>query len=843
MDQSAYNLPAQLTPFIGRTEELNELKSLLGNSDCRLLTLVGPGGSGKTRLAVEAASEKVGDFSDGVYFVPLQPVGSVEFLVPAIADSIDFSLRGQEEPKVQLFNHLNEKHLLLVLDNFEHLVAAADLIGEMVSAAPKLKLVVTTREALNLRGEWVFPVPGMRFPEGADIAGLESYDAVRLFVENGQRAKRDYSPEPDWPAIARLCQLLQGMPLAVELAASWIKVMSCHEIVAEIERNLDFLATRLRNVPERHRSVRAVFEESWSLLSEEERGVFMRLSVFRGAFGRAAAEKVAGASLLLLSALVDKSLLKSLPESRYQAHELLRQYALEKLEESPEEVARAHDSHSAYYSDFLHERVPDISGGRQVEAATEIEAELDNIRAAWNWAVEHVKTEQLRESVCPLSQCYQFKSRYAEAATALEGAARGLEEQGATAEIELTLAAVLVELAWFHIRLGRLEEAVDSLKKCQAIYDRLGAPPVTGFATDPRLGLGVIATIKGEFTEAARLGEEALRTSETQKNAGNQELANYVLARATLLQGEHEAAQGYAQQASDIATEISDRWFLAYPLIELGNVACALGDLAAARDHYQASYDLRAEFEDPEGMAIALTHLGEVALREEKHADALLLYQQSISIYREISDKGGLAASLCGLAKAAVALGEHEAARNSFRESLEAAVAIQHIPQILALIAGTGEMLVRTGEAEGGLELLALALHHPASDHETKSWAQSLVAGSVAKLPSGDIGAAVSVLRQSLHLTADLGIAGMLETAAARAAPEGAQTPAYPDDLTEREVEVLRLIASGKSNQQIADELFITTNTVANHVKNILSKTQSANRTEAAAYAIEKKLA
>lgn len=851
MNQSpTHNLPAQPTPFIGRTEELNELKNMLGNPDCRMLTLVGPGGSGKTRLAIEAATETASDFAEGVYFAPLQPVESIEFLVPAIADSIDFSLRGQEEPKVQLLNHLSGKHLLLVLDSFEHLVAAADLVSEMISTAPKLKLVVTTREALNLRGEWVFPVPGMRFPERADIARPERYDAVRLFLEVARHVKGRYSPEADWAAIARLCQLVQGMPLAVELAASWIKVMSCDDIVAEIERNLDFLATRLRDVPDRHRSVRAVFEESWSLLSEGERDVFMRLSVFRGKFRREAAERVAGASLPLLSTLVDKSLLKPLPDNRYVVHELLRQYALEKLAGSPEDVARAHDSHCAYYSDFVRDRLPDILGGRQVEAGAEIEAELDNIRAAWYWAVDHVKTEQLRETVCPLSQCWQFKSRYAEAAAALERAARSLEEHRTTDEIELTLAAVLVELAWFYIRLGRLEEAEAALTNCQGIYGRLAAPPVPGFATDPRLALGVIATIKGEFTEAAMLGEEARRTSETQENAGNRELAYYVLARATLLQGKHEVARAYAQQAFDIATEVGDRWFMAYCLVELGNVACAVGDLTAARDRYQASYDVGREFEDPEGMAIALTYLGEVALRQQSYAEAQDLYGQAISIYQDILDKGGLAASLTGMAKAAAAREDYDRAREHFGQALQLAADIQHIPQILSLITGTGEMLVRTGEAQGGVELLALALHHPASDHETKSWAQRVLAGCEAD-PSldvavqrggvGELGKAMSVLQESLSMTTDLGVPALLEHAAEAAQP--ASAPAYPDELTEREVEVLRLIAKGRSNRQIAEELFITENTVANHVKNILSKTQSANRTEAAAYAIEKHLA
>ncbi len=849
MDQSAHNLPVQLTPFIGRTEELKELKRLLGDPDCRLVTMVGQGGSGKTSLAVEAARERVGDFADGTYFVPLQPVDSIEFLVPAIANSIGFSLRGQEEPKVQLLNHLSEKHELLVLDNFEQLVAAADLLNEMLSAAPELKIIVTTREALKLSEEWVFPVSGMRFPDSADVADPENYDAMRLFVERARRVKRGYSPTPDWPAIARLCRLVQGVPLAVELAASWINVLSCDEIVAEIERNLDFLDTSLRNVPERHRSVRIVFEESWSHLSEEDRDIFAELAVFRGTFGREAAEKVTGASLRLLSTLVDKSLLKPLTQSRYLVHELLRQYALEKLAESPEAVARARNSHCAYYSRFLGERASDLLGGRQVEAAAEIEAELDNISAAWQWAADHAQTERLMETVDTLGQCWQLKARYAEAVTLLEGAATSLGRWAATDKLDLTLARVLVELAWFYIRLGRLEEAQNSLARCQSIYVRLGARPSPGFATDPRHVLGVIATIKGEYTEAARHGEESLLAAETQDNPWNQEISLYVLARAALLQGKYEAAQTYAQRASDIATGVGDRWFLAYLLIELGNVACALDDLAAARHYYQSSYDLRTEFADPEGMAIALTRLGDVALRQQSYAEAEDLYQQAISIYRDIHDKGGLAASFTGMAKAAVAREDYASAREHFGRTLQLAADIQHVPQILSLITGAGEMLIREGDAAGGLELLGLALHHPASDHETKAWAQRVLRGregwpsvDVAMQPGGvgDLGVAVSILQGSLSMNSDLGIRTLLERAADAAQPVRASS--YPDELTEREMEVLRLIAKGRSNRQIADELFITANTVANHVKNILSKTQSANRTEAAAYATVKKL-
>ena len=839
------NLPAQPTPFIGRADELRELKRVLSDPDCRLVTLVGHGGSGKTRLSVQAAGESSGGFKDGAWFVPLQPVSGTEYVVPAIAGALQFTLRGQEEPRVQLLGYLSSRELLLLLDNFEHVVEAADLVSEMLEAAPGLKVLVTSREALNLGEEWVFPVRGLTFPEGS-AAGAEKYDAVQLFVERARRVSRDYSPEGDWAAIAQLCRLVQGIPLAVELAASWIKVLPCQEIVAEVERNLDFLDTRLRNVPERHRSVRAVFEESWTLLTAQERDVFMRLSVFRGSFGREAAEKVAGASLAGLSTLLDKSLLKVQPDGRYVVHELLRQYAFEKLSESPEEVARTNEAHWAYYWQFVLERVPKFLGHRQVEVADEIEAEMDNLRAAWQWAVEQVKTEDMGVITHALGQYWQFRSRYVEAAGQLELAQKRLEEVEPTKEVERALAAVLVQSSWFHMRLGRVEEAERVAERSSAIYQRLGQSPERGFATDPRLASGVIATIQGDYAEAARLGEQARQSAEKQDAGGlwNLSLAYYVMTRAALLQGEYEAAGEYARKASETTKAQGDRWFLAYCFIEMGNVASALGDLEEAREHYQASYDLRKEFDDPEGMAIALTYLGEVAVRQERHQEALLLYQQAITTYREIQDIGGLAQSLFGMGKAAAALGEKEPACDLYRESLEAAVVVRHVPLILTILLSIGEMMLRSGDDEAAaMPLLSFALHHPSSDHETKSQARSLASSASADLPPADVSAAMASVQQCLTLATDLGIGALLEEAAQRTGESAAKETAYPDGLTEREVEVLRLVARGRSNQQIADELFITTNTVANHVKNILSKTRSKNRTEAASYAIERQLA
>src|SRR5436305_4249715 len=300
------NLPLPRTSFVGRTSELEAIGRLLEDPACRLLTLVGPGGAGKTRLALEAAARRVDRYPHGVHFVPLASVSSPDFLAPALAESIQFAVDGAHSgfsAQEQLLDYLSERSTLLVLDNFEHLVEGSGLLGEVIERAPHVELLTTSRERLNVQSEWVFDVDGLGLAEN----GNGSASAVRLFVERAKQVAPGFALDDASHAL-RVCRLVDGMPLGIELAASWVSVLSCAEIADEIEGNIDFLATSMRDVPERHRSLRAVIDQSWRLLTDEQRGAFSRVSVFRGSFDRSAAVAVTGADLRLLSEFVAKSL-------------------------------------------------------------------------------------------------------------------------------------------------------------------------------------------------------------------------------------------------------------------------------------------------------------------------------------------------------------------------------------------------------------------------------------------------------------------------------------------------------------------------------------------------------
>jgi len=384
-----HNLPTDGTPFIGRELEIVEIVELLRDDQCRLLTLVGPGGMGKTRLAVEAVRHLTNaDFEHSVYYVPLAPLTSVDNIVTTVIGMLGIVISDGDTPQQELVKFLNRRNLLLVMDNFEHVLEGTELIADILSNTPNVKVLVTSREALNLRVERIWQVRGMRFPSGSIIDDLEQYSALKLFIDRATWVSRDFSIDNQLDCVVRICQLVDGMPLGIELAASWLKSLACADIIQEIESGIDFLTTRTRDVPERHRSIRAVFDHSWDLLTTSERKVFPRLSVFRGGFTRDAAKYVAEADLMTLAGLVEKSMVRRDASGRYDIHELLRQYGEEQLVRVGKmEATRTH--HAQYFAKFPSTQIDEYGWFIHTDSAQKIIDEYANLRVAWLYLVQH----------------------------------------------------------------------------------------------------------------------------------------------------------------------------------------------------------------------------------------------------------------------------------------------------------------------------------------------------------------------------------------------------------------------------------------------------------------------
>lgn len=417
LSEPMVRLPRAGARLVGREVELGQLQQMLAQPTCRLLTLVGMGGNGKTRLALAAAETQVGAFQDGVVFVSL--VGTTAVSAPdaintvatAIANALNHTFSAQRPLRESLLDYLRDKKLLLLLDNFEPLLPAAPLLLEMLQAAPNLKLLVTSRERLNVVAAWVFDVAGLPFAT-AKAAEPMAYPAPLFFAERAQQVRPDFDLGVEETAVNRICQLVHGSPLALELAANWVRLLNCGDIAAQLEQDLDLLQSRTSDHPPRQQSMAAVLAASWALLDSTEQQAMRRLAVFHDGWSLAGAQEVAGVGLPLLARLMDKSLLEVAKNGRYRLHELVRQYGLEQLHQDPGEVAAVQQRYANYYTHFLQERQPRLADKL---AVAELDAEVENLKAAWQWLVGAEKRPWLPPFLAALWAYYRRKGWYQEA--------------------------------------------------------------------------------------------------------------------------------------------------------------------------------------------------------------------------------------------------------------------------------------------------------------------------------------------------------------------------------------------------------------------------------------------
>jgi predicted ATPase len=427
------NLPEQLTEFVGRQIELAEAKRLIGET--RLLTILAPGGTGKTRLAIQTAAEVSTDFPDGVFFIGLADIGSNDDITQAIAESLGVALSGDEDIQTQLLTFLAPRRQLLVLDNLEHLEGAADVIARVLETAPHIKVIATSRTKLFLTGETVLSLSGLDITWDRPDQVMQ-VGGAQLFIEAAGHSNPGFVLEAqDFDKLAEILRLVGGMPLGILLAAAWVDMLSVGEIAAEIGKSVDFLETEMRDIPDRQRSIRAVFEASWSRLSPQEQEIFTALSVFRGGFSREAAEVVAGASLRNLASLVGKSLITANAEAgRYQVHELLRQYAAAELERDHERKQQVWDSHAEFYADVMGKAPHLMSHGQQGEMLAMVETDIENVRSALRHHIATSDAGGARKFMLGLLMLYEYRGWYAAGISLFNEVLEGFPEESGDEE-------------------------------------------------------------------------------------------------------------------------------------------------------------------------------------------------------------------------------------------------------------------------------------------------------------------------------------------------------------------------------------------------------------------------
>lgn len=723
LPRPALCLPRPPTSLIGREAELVTLAQLLHDPQCRLLTLVGPGGIGKTRLALEMASTQRERFADGVCFVSIVSLSSPQFIVPAVADVLGFTFSGPTDPQVQLLNYLREKRMLLVLDNFEHLLEGGGLLAELLQQAPEVKLLVTSRERLNLQGEWLFNLQGLPVPPPYQVERAEAYSAVALFVQSARRAQVGFVLKAeDRPAVSRICQLVEGLPLAIELAAAWVSVLTCREIAQEIERSLDFLATSMRDVPERQRSLRAAFDHSWNLLSADERRVLGRLAIFQGGFEREAAEQVAGATLPSLLALVSKSLVRRTESGRFDLHGVVRQYALSRLADGPQREA-VHDRHCDFYLALLRDREKALKSAAQREAMRELTDEIGNVRAAWVWAIEREKFELIGHTLTGFGRLFELGGWLSDGIEHLEPIVQALRARPEDEEQQKVLGLTLAHQALLFFRWGRFDQALIMLDDSLTLLRPFNDPALL---THSLIYSGIIMHLNGEIIQAQVRLSEGLACAEAAKDEWFAAYARLNQGYIASLLGRYD--EGYEQMRDSLALmrTIGDPHALTLGLNFISPTVIELGHYEEAEAYLQESLALCTQLGNRWGMGTAYRFLGLAALAQGKLLEAETLIHYSLDVFNEFVTGWDIVLSLVYLGEIKAAAGDSLEARRIFLEALPMALEVQAIPLALDALIGLAYLDAQAGQAEQALELSICVLCHPASIQEAKDRAEEL---------------------------------------------------------------------------------------------------------------------
>lgn len=689
----AHNLPAHATRFIGRESEVNHIRNLICDPTYPLLTIVGSGGIGKTRLSTEVirqlSIQSDGLFPDGIYFVPLASLTSASNIALAISNALDIHLNNTGTHDEQLINYLRDRQMLLVLDNFEHVMEGVSLLSNLMDVAEHIKLLVTSRERLHLADEQIYSLQGMTTPETDQVDSIADFDALLLFQQIAEKVDWRFTiTDDEKPYVIRICQLVDGMPLAIELAAAWVRVLSCETIQQELTHSFEFLGDSLTHIPVRHRSLRVVFEYSWNLLTDKERDIFQSLAVFRGGFTREASEQIAGAKITSLLSLVDKSLIQHGTRERYYIHEQLRQFAGEKLANNPEHVSETHNLHSEYYADFLfnHTTGFTVLENRDLPVVISIGAELDNIRVMWDWAIAQQQFSVLNRASDSLYHYYRLCESCGEATDAFRKAITIVEAAEPFQDQDKLLAKLLSMLA-YHAKFYSLDDfAQDVAQRGLSLAHKHNVP-------DAQARCLVI------------LGDNAIDL------------------------GLNEDARQYLEESIEIYAALGETYEDQYPGLLLSLSYRNLGEYELARQHYRKMITTSKQRKADSHVAWALSHLGYLnnflgnyTLGQQQNNEAKEIFERQGMLMGVLAANKNLASSYCGL-------GQYDMARHHFHIALSTYIkrGSQLKGLALKILLGIANLLALQGDVIRAVEMATFIQHNRHANSETKMIASTLL--------------------------------------------------------------------------------------------------------------------
>jgi predicted ATPase/DNA-binding SARP family transcriptional activator len=715
------SLPAYSGPLIGRETELDQLAQLLGRDNCQLLTVLGPGGIGKTRLVVEAAKQVIGQFPDGVFFVPLVQLSHPDQMLESVASVIGCELRTEDttgNPRVsiiqQLHEFLNTKNLLVILDNMEHLVDGSLYLSDLLSSTPGLKILVTSRIRLQLREENLLELDGLRQASHSATLASSASPAATLFCDRARQMNPEFNPdERTREQIEEIGRLVNGSPLAIELAASWSRLLTPEEIAEQIKNNLDFLSARERNIPTRHQSIRAVFETSWKMLSPGERQIFSKLALYRSGFTLESARQTAGASISDLAHLADQSLIANRSGDRFSIHELLRQYGVEKLVEL-DIRQQVETEYAAYHLKTLTNLMPFFIGPKIAQALLVVDQEFENFRQAFEYGAVHKLWDLILDSFTSLLLYLQIRNRLQDgwmifsrlveqlefssqdspAEQPLEALARAfltlyctyLESSptptGSNCRTLYEKACICIErlqddrsryLAWLALNFGypyrKPESSYQLMEEAQAHFSTRKETWLTGLVVTAMAEY--VLFYARDIARAETLYKQSLQYAIEIQSPWFQATNLQYLANASLSAGKYQAAIQYAQQSLDICRDLHLKWHVIDIQLTMGRTAVALGDYQQAIAYYLENLDLMQQSGDRVYTAVHYDCLGYAYLLLKQYHQAETAYRQALALYQRQGYAHGIGMALSNLGEVAQASGDLQAAISCYQQGLD----------------------------------------------------------------------------------------------------------------------------------------------------------------------------